>query len=160
MSHPPPVPLVTIGIHEEPSPPDVLVGDLEFLDTFIHNRLRLYTFSGTLAFRSRPTANVGFEPIELMETTPCNAGRHALDPQHWCNDQYLEQEEWLLLMFSSVSAIKRGGVPAMDQKCATLLTMLRQEWVRMEIHKQHEWTRQTNAKTLCEQIGAAFIDAG
>ncbi|KAI0748837.1 hypothetical protein C8Q74DRAFT_1374243 [Fomes fomentarius] len=162
-SHSPPDPYITIGQQDTTgdSPSlDVLAGDLEFLEMFIHSRLRSYMFSGTLAFHSRPTVDVKFERTELMQTTTCNVGPHALDSGHWCNDQYLKQEEWLLLMFSSVSTIRHVGVPALDPKCDILLTSLRQEWVRMEIHKQHEWVRQKQAKALSERIGAAFVDAG
>ncbi|RPD56985.1 hypothetical protein L226DRAFT_468115, partial [Lentinus tigrinus ALCF2SS1-7] len=73
------------------------------------------------------------------------------------NADFLEQEDWLSMMHSTISAIATSSLSPEDgEQCSGLLAMLRQEWVRMQLHKEREWSRQREIAESCEQCGTPF----
>ncbi|RDX40374.1 hypothetical protein OH76DRAFT_1366326, partial [Lentinus brumalis] len=85
-----------------------------------------------------------------------NEGPHALDIGASTNVAFLEQEEWLLLMFIAVSELGSLGSRTLRKRAAELRTMVTQEWARMQIHKEREWRRQKRTQAECKRTGAAY----
>ncbi len=136
-----------------------LMNDLDFLEVYIKTRIRSYTFNNALVFESNPVDQLSFTHMELEKGTELNIGPHALEVGASVNVAFLEQEEWLLLMFIAVSELGSLGSRTSRKRAAELRNTVRQEWARMQIHKEREWRRQKRTQAECKRTGAVYIDS-
>ncbi|KAI0363206.1 hypothetical protein BV20DRAFT_958767, partial [Pilatotrama ljubarskyi] len=99
-----------------------------------------------------PARHGPFEAEDIGDIADPNGGYHALDPKQYCNEAFLDQEEWLLLMFTEVNAVASLDAPSLRTKCTQTMALLRQEWTRMQIHKEREWERQKQMTRQAEHM--------
>lgn len=137
-----------------------IADDIDFLELFINNRLRTYTFGDSLAFVQDPRGQAAFTSVDIDDTTADDHYRHALNPRERCNDKFLEQERWLLTVYQEVDAISRMGVAPVQKKVAQVRALLRQEWARMQLQKGREWDRQRRSMRTAERLGASYLNSG
>ncbi len=153
------VPLVSPTSAGQHDPESTIDDDLRFLAASIQQRIHTFTFSGMLSFASSPAEMGDYQAVDLGDASS-NNGPYALDPQVNGNVEFLEQEDWLIMMHTAVSTISTSSLsPKAIERCSELLAALRQEWIRMQLHKEREWLRQREAMDLCERSGAAFVDS-
>ena len=135
-------------------------GDLDFLEACIHQRLHTFTFSAALSFVRSPTQVDEYEHADIEDSNDRNTGPYALPAQAPENSEFLEQENWLSMMYATVSTIKTSSLSLEDgERCSKLLAALREEWGRMQIHKEREWLRQKDVVDSCAQTRTPFVDS-
>ena len=101
-----------------------------------------------------------YEPSEIGVLTDHNSGPHGLEPDMDCNTEFLEQEAWLIVMYNAVTTLSSSSSNVrFRERSSELVALLRQEWVRMQLHKEREWFRQRDPAELCRQSGASFVDS-
>lgn len=146
--------------HRPPSNPfdDVTPDDIRFLESCVTKRIRNYTLSGSLSFLC--ITNSAFKATDIADVVDPNSGPFALSSDKACNSAFLEQEAWLLSTYRELATIHLGVLHSIDEKVSQLSALLRQEWARMEIHKECEWIRQVKTRTACGYTGAPLVDTG
>lgn len=143
------------------SPPQLsLDGDLDFFEACIHQRIYTFAFSGALSFVCSPVNMAEYELTDIGNVSDHNSGPHALRRDMNCNTEFLEQEAWLIVMYTSVTALSSSSSESrLKEGCSELIALLRQEWVRMQLHKEREWFRQREPAELCRRTGASYVDS-
>lgn len=133
--------------------------DLDFLEGYINTMIWSYGYNGPLVFRSNPTTNPTFTPVEVRSFAEFNSGEHALSA-HSSNTEHLEHEKWLISMLAEVDTLPTDTSSDVEVRQAQLFRTLRHELSRLQTHKEVEWRRQRATIASCENKGAPFFDTG
>lgn len=135
-------------------------GDISFLEECCEQRIHTFTFGVALSFAGNPGQMHVYEHVDIEDPKNHNSGPHALDSQVSGNAEFLEHEDWLSMLYSTVSAITTPSLsPENQERCSRLLATLRQEWVRMQLYKEREWIRQQDMVVSLKRTGTPFLDS-
>ena len=155
-----PLPKASSGSVRLSEPESTINGDLHFLEACIQQRLHTFAFSAALSFVCSPAQVDSYEHVEIDDTSDHNSGPFALHTQALENSEFLEREAWLKMMYTTVSTIKTSALSLEgSERCSDLLAALRQEWVRMQLHKEREWLRQRDVADSCAETRTPFVDS-
>lgn len=149
-------------LHDTPQPftGERSEDDMHFLERCIQSRIRSHSFGGSLSFSIRPTRGTAFVATAIADTVDHNDRPNALSPQSTSNISFLEHAKWLTSIHHRLSEIASVGPPALDHWVTEALTLISQEWARLQLHKEREWLRQAATAAVHEQAGVVSVDSG